>query len=445
MADKSLIQGAGQVYGSQGFVDYGKAYKPSNLLDAYSKILQDQEKEKQEVDAITTKVNNRMNSMNTVDLTDITFEQKTIVKDYLVDQRNIYAQAANEIAYIDDKSSSEYQYYADIMSEVNNNISNLSEQLKDYKEAKIQYEDDNDKRLWSGGVGNAVAQADAASVYGFDEDNIATLQIANGGNMQFVYSGKTVNWNDHQDPYLKHFTTAEYITGQAKTIAASNSELTAENANSIRLQLDQKLSDEQALKSLVAGDFVYEGIDLSDIVYNEEDPNSTKIEVIDRLINGFKAVGAKYKKQNLDNVSDNDVYNNTGGAFKTLGELDKGYMAMSDIQNQFLSLPSDAPRDGLNTFFNVTPNVAFRYVPPQAIEPMVKDPNSGDYVPEMVKDPKSGKMVPKKASYGQGYWMKMVRSGQAGTFKPAKLPDGSAEMFTDLRDWYMVASGQKNK
>ena len=295
MADKSLIQGAGQVYGSQGFVDYGKAYKPSNLLDAYSKILQDQEKEKQEVDAITTKVNNRMNSMNTVDLTDITFEQKTIVKDYLVDQRNIYAQAANEIAYIDDKSSSEYQYYADIMSEVNNNISNLSEQLKDYKEAKIQYESDNDKRLWSGGVGNAVAQADAASVYGFDEDNIATLQIANGGNMQFVYSGKTVNWNDHQDPYLKHFTTAEYITGQAKTIAASNSELTAENANSIRLQLDQKLSDEQALKSLVAGDFVYEGIDLSDIVYNEEDPNSTKIEVIDRLINGFKAVGARSK------------------------------------------------------------------------------------------------------------------------------------------------------
>ena len=84
MADKSLIQGAGQVYGSQGFVNYGKAYKPSSLLNAYSKILQDQEKEKQEIDAITTKVNNRMNSMNTVDLTDITFEQKTVVKDYLV-------------------------------------------------------------------------------------------------------------------------------------------------------------------------------------------------------------------------------------------------------------------------------------------------------------------------------------------------------------------------
>jgi|TARA_R100000479_G_scaffold32210_2_gene13031 hypothetical protein len=306
MADKSLIQGAGQVYSSQGFVDYGKAYKPSSLLNAYSKILQEQEKEKQEIDAITTKVNNRMNSMNTVDLTDITFEQKTVVKDYLVEQRNIYAQAANEIAYISDKSSSEYQYYADIMSEVNNNISNLSEQLKDYKEAKIQYESDNDKRLWSGGVGNAAAQADAASVYGFDEDNMATLQIANGGNMQFVYSGKTVNWNDHQDPYLKHFTTAKYITDKANTIAASNSELTAENANTIRLELDQKLSDEQALKSLIAGDFMYEGIDLSDIVYNEEDPNSTKIEVIDRLVNGFKAVGARSKA--AYNEEDGNLY-----------------------------------------------------------------------------------------------------------------------------------------
>lgn len=295
MADKSLIQGAGQVYGSQGFVDYGKAYKPSSLLNAYSKILQDQEKEKQEIDAITNKVNNRMSSMNSVDLTDITFEQKTVVKDYLVDQRNIYAQAANEIAYIDDKSSPEYQYYADIMNEVNNNISNLSQQITDYKEAKIQYEEDNDKRLWSGGVGNAASQARAASIYGFDQDNVAALQIADGGNMQFVYSGQTLNWNDHEDPYIKNFTAADYIIKKAKTIADSNSELTAENANLIRLDLEQTLSDEQALKSLVAGDFMYEGIDLSDIVYNEEDPNSTKMEVIDRLVNGFKAVGARSK------------------------------------------------------------------------------------------------------------------------------------------------------
>ena len=94
---------------------------------------------------------------------------------------------------------------------------------------------------------------------------------------------------------------------------------------------------------------------------------------------------------------------------------------MSDIQNQFLSLPSDAPRDGLNTFVNVTPNVAFRYVEPGAR-----------------KNPETG-----KEAYKDGYWVKMVRSGQAGAFKPAKLPDGSAEMFTDLRDWYMAASGQK--
>ena len=48
-----------------------------------------------------------------------------------------------------------------------------------------------------------------------------------------------------------------------------------------------------------------------------------------------------------------------------------------------------------------------------------------------------------KKSYDQGYWVKMVRSGQASTFKPAKLPDGSAEMFTDLRDWYLTSTGQK--
>ena len=55
MASKSLIAGSGQVYGSQGFVDYGKDYKPSKLDSAYSSILASQEKEKQEVDAITNK------------------------------------------------------------------------------------------------------------------------------------------------------------------------------------------------------------------------------------------------------------------------------------------------------------------------------------------------------------------------------------------------------
>ena len=307
MASKSLIAGSGQVYGSQGFVDYGKDYKPSKLESAYSSILASQEKEKQEVNAITNKVNTSMSNMSDMDLSDITFDQKTTIKNYLVGQRNIYAQAANEIAYISDSSSSEYQYYADIMSEVNNNISNLSGQLKNYKEAKVQYEADNDKRIWSGGVGNAAAQLQSSSIYGFDEENKAQLQIGDGGNMQFNYNNNVVNWTNHKDPYLKSFTTADYITNMANTIATSKLELTDEKANTIRLKLDNTLTDDEALRSLVAGDFEYEGINLKDIIYNEKDPNVTKKEVIDRIINGYKAVGARSKAEYEKNGTENNT------------------------------------------------------------------------------------------------------------------------------------------
>lgn len=311
MASKSLIAGSGQVYGSQGFVDYGKDYKPSKLESAYSSILASQEKEKQEVNAITNKVNASMSNMSDMDLSDITFDQKTTIKNYLVGQRNIYAQAANEIAYISDSSSSEYQYYADIMSEVNNNISNLSGQLKNYKEAKVQYEADNDKRIWSGGVGNAAAQSQSSSIYGFDEENKAQLQIGDGGNMQFNYNNNVVNWTNHKDPYLKNFKTAEYITNTANTIANNRLELTDEKANTIRLTLDNTLADDEALRSLVAGDFEYEGINLKDIIYNEKDPNATKKEVIDRIINGYKAVGARSKAEygNEDDPNKKDNIN----------------------------------------------------------------------------------------------------------------------------------------
>lgn len=431
MADKSLVKGAGILGQTTGFTDYATQFKGSDAATQARLGLAVKQKQEAEVARVTGEINSYMANLKS----DISFRGLDIgaqnsMKSWLGVKRNQYAYAANQIAKIKDVSSPEYQQFADMMNEINNDITNLSDQVKSYKQSKIDFADINEKDMWSAG-NNPESNKTAQLIYGLGE-NKAAIQISDNGDLNFNVNGSNVKFNDYESPFLKDYKVATYITNQANTIYNSGAKLTDAKRNTIRLGLEQQLADPNSLKSVISNDFTVDGLDFSNIVFNSDDIAGTRQQVIDAILNGYESVassgyseknnGDKYSPSvNPGNVSDDDVYNNTGGAFKTLSELDKGYMAMSDIQNQFLSLPSDAPRDGLNTFVNVTPNVAFRYVEPGAR-----------------KNPETG-----KEAYKDGYWVKMVRSGQAGAFKPAKLPDGSAEMFTDLRDWYMAASGQK--
>ena len=451
MADKSLVQGAAVLGATKGPVgaDMNLGFKGVDN----TQLLAAKKANEQKVAETTAAINSHMARLSSnVDLTGYTNEEQKAFKNFLNAQRSAYAYAANEAARIGDASDPDYQFYVDSMNAINNSIVNLKTQSTAYQEGKINFAETNEADMWSAG-NDPESNGNAQLIFGLGETR-APMKIDNNGNLGFEINGNTIMYKDYESPFMKDYQTAKYIADTSNTLYNSRSKLSDAKRHQIRLGLEQQLAKPESLKSIISADFTLDGLDFSNIVFNPEDIAGTRKQLIDAIMQGYVDVAtAGYNEKNNGNkdspsinpgnISNNDVYNNTGGAFKTLGELDKGYMAMTDIQNQFLSLPSDAPRDGLNTFVNVSPNVAFRYMPPQMIDPMVKDPKSGKWVPEMVEDPKSGKMVPKKASYEQGYWVKMVRSGQAGTFKPAKLPDGSAEMFTDLRDWYLAASGQK--
>lgn len=432
MADKNLVKGAAVLGSTTGFTDYSKQFKGGDAATQARLGLAVKQKQEAEVARVTGEINSYMGQLKSdISFRDLDAGSQNTMKSWLGSKRNEYAYAANQISKIQDASSPEYQRYADIMNQINNDISNLSDQVKAYKENKLAFVDMNEKDMWSAG-NNPESNQQAQLIYGLG-DFTPPMQINSNGDLAFNVNGNNIRFNDYKSPFLKDYKAATYITTQANTIYNSGVKLNDAKRNTIRLGLEQQLADPNSLRSIISNDFTVDGLDFSNIVFNPEDIAGTRKQVIDTILNGFDSVAnAGYSEKqnkgkdspsvNPGNVSNDDVYKSTGGAFKTLGELDEGYMAMSDIQNQFLSLPSDAPRDGLNTFVNVTPNIAFRYVPPGTIED------------------KEG-----KKSYDRGYWVKMVRSGQAGAFKPAKLPDGSAEMFTDLRDWYMAASGQKNK
>ena len=383
------------------------------------------------VAAKTSEINSWMSKLKSdLPLTGIDKQSQTALKNWLMSKKSQYAYATTQIANIQDQTSPEYIAYSDQLNEINNSISNLSDQIKAYKKNKLDFAEMNEKDMWSAG-NDPESNTQAQIIYGLS-DNPTPFTISQDGNLGFKIGDKEVSFNDYDPPFMKDYKTAKFITDQANTLFNAHTELSQQKISTLRLGLEEQLADPNALKSIISSDFTVNGLDFSNIVYNPDDIAGTRKQVIDAIITGYQDVAkegiAEYnrknpnsKKTNPGNVSDNDIYTNTSGAFKTLSELDKGYMAMTDIQNQFLSLPSDAPRDGLNTFVNVTPNIAFRYVPPG----IRKNPETGE------------------ETYKDGYWIKMVRSGQASTFKPAKLPDGSAEMFTDLRNWYLTSTGQK--
>jgi lysyl-tRNA synthetase class II len=107
---------------------------------------------KAEKTAASNKVANYINQLNSdIDLTQLTGPQQNSVTNFLVRERDKYAQAASRIAKIDDPASKEYLDLRDQMNSVQRSFANLAGQLNKYKEDKISYlKDFDDKRISDG-------------------------------------------------------------------------------------------------------------------------------------------------------------------------------------------------------------------------------------------------------------------------------------------------------
>jgi len=305
MANNALIQGAALT--SKKFVDIGGAVGKalsSLSVPTGSKSRADENK------AIQARVNNYMSKMKTdMDFTSFSPEETATMRNFLLQQRSVYAEAAKMAAKFDDTTDPEYMNYVDQMQGVNNSFTNLASQLKSYKQGKLDYAQNQLDGLYSNGNDPGVNN-NAAIIFGFaDEDKDkradkgidAPFQILQGGNLGFNIDGNEISYNDMPMPGLKDNKLANSILTKNEAIynqGLQGGELNPEMLKAYELNLEDQLQNRDALRSIV---FDYES-ELNIFSKEEEIANSVALEngtlsyddlrksVVSRLVNARKGV-----------------------------------------------------------------------------------------------------------------------------------------------------------
>ena len=258
MANKALIQGAART--SKKFLDIGgavgKAFA-SMSSPGRAKSRVDENK------AIQARVNNSMSKMKTdMDFTSFSPEETATMRNFLLQQRSVYAEAAKMAAKFDDTTDPEYMNYVDQMQGVNNSFTNLASQLKSYKQGKVEYAKTMQEGLYSNGNDDD-RSLEAAIIYGFiDEDKDgrsdkrldAPFQIQNGGNIAFNVGGQEITYNGMEEPFLKDTKFLNSLNATSEKAYNSGLRGNANNPYSKKAydqQLNDTLQNEDALRSII--------------------------------------------------------------------------------------------------------------------------------------------------------------------------------------------------
>ena len=328
MANNALIQGAART--SKKFVDIGDAVGKalsSLSVPTGSKSRVDENK------AIQARVNNYMSKMKTdMDFTSFSPEETATMRNFLLQQRSVYAEAAKMAAKFDDTTDPEYMNYVDQMQGVNNSFTNLASQLKSYKQGKLDYAQNQLEGLYSNGNEPSVNN-NAATIFGFiDEDQDkrtdkrldSPFQILQGGNLGFNIDGNEISYNDMPMPGLKDNKLANSILTKNETVynqGLQGGELNPEMLKAYELNLEDQLQNRDALRSIV---FDYES-ELNIFSKEEEIANSVALEngtlsyddlrktVVGRLVNARKGVFNSGKS--IYNKKQNELEEANGDGF----------------------------------------------------------------------------------------------------------------------------------
>lgn len=286
MANSDLIKGAATLSKSEGFVNYAEAINVPNPVQGENFYIKERERKQ----ATKARVNGYIENLKSdIDLDGLTPEQTSAMRGFLVSQRSIYANAANEIAKIDDASSPEYQHYADIMNGVNRSFVNLSEEVKSYKDAKRGFAETHQADLYSNAASGSEIQT-AASLYGLDPEVPASFSVGKGGHIMFEVNGESQSYKDYKEPMMKDYKTMNSLLTTTNNLYSAGQKLNDTKIQLIGSQVEGMLSNPNTIKSILAGDFKGSGIDLSGIAYNPEDIAGTRMQVKDAIVSALITV-----------------------------------------------------------------------------------------------------------------------------------------------------------
>ena len=209
--------------------------------------------------AINQKVSGYIDALDTnVDITELTGTQQKAVTNYLVKQRNEYANAASMIAKIEDPSSPMYSELRDKINGIQMSFKNLAGQVNSYKKDKASYLKDFDNNLISDG-NELGTLSESANLY----TDGADLGVGAGGGLVFWNQNKETysSYNQMPKPFLKDFGAADQLLQMNSSVYSSGQALTGARKNMMRQKLNNIISKggRSSLLSMASDDFIMEG------------------------------------------------------------------------------------------------------------------------------------------------------------------------------------------
>ena len=267
----------------------------SRLNAGVGQLAQINAAKKAERNQINNKVSTYINQLNSdIDLTNLNDSQQQAVTNYLVQERNKYAEAATQITKIEDPSSQEYLDYRDQMNGIQRSFGNLANQLNKYKEDKVSYLKDFDDRRVSDG--NEIGSLKKASRIYTDE---GSMGIGPGGQVTFWDDddGKYENYSTIQKPFLKDFKAADNILALNESVYSSGKALTGARKDMIRNKLKNMINSggRDTVLSLASDDFLISGgLNLQDpSIFEPENQDMLADTVLDSYMNALTDTAAQ--------------------------------------------------------------------------------------------------------------------------------------------------------
>ena len=286
MANKSLIDGAALV-GASKHSTWGQAFQEglNNSLAAGAQSRAIREAKKAQ---INSKVANYIDTLNSeFDVTQLTPTQQSSVKNYLVEQKRVYADTAMRVAKLD-ADNPMYMEGVSQLNSIKSNFTNLASELNAFKEDKLNYVKDFDNGTLS--EGNKIGTlSDASGIYTGE----STMSIGQGGGINFwnEENGEFKSYRQTKKPFLKDFGAADSIMKINENVYSSGKVLQGARKNMIRQQVSQLIDKggRNSLLSLASDDFVVQGgLNLEDpSLFEPENEALLKDAVLSSYMNAF--------------------------------------------------------------------------------------------------------------------------------------------------------------
>ena len=277
----SESQGQFQDRVGQFMTGYDKAMETKNKMEAKNQELQ-------------AKTNAYVDQFNgDVDLAGFSDEDKAVVKDQVVANRNEFVEGANGAAKIKDKTSPEYQMYMDKMNAAMSKMEKLRANLEGVANLKIEYANGFDKKIYSNSQknsenllrANAILEGSISSIGDDGSLNFKgyTMPNVTGVGSDFTVEDFSYNTKSFKKPFEVATIQANAILDLANREEMLKGQVTENQERIIRSNVADILSDDDALYSILSNSEL-QLIPLDSI--DPDDPNARQ-QATDMLTQGI--------------------------------------------------------------------------------------------------------------------------------------------------------------